>query len=255
MLPQQPVDLLDKPVTKKTTKLTAPAKEKVQKKMETPPTPRTKPVLQLETDPVPPQKDEKTTTEAIKVAKAEAGTKEASLVDAGAEGGDKGVTSGEVKGSGVKSEITDVLESGATSEGDVAGDGERGIASDAAVADVTNAGNGETKTSDDGLLKVEGSGEAQTLSNDALSGLDNSSVVATTDPTMPTNDTSPPAGNDSNELLIDTTGGLTDGNKSSPQGQIPSTSGVILGFESFKGADEVVGSTKSDSSWEDDVWS
>ena len=202
MLPQQPVDLLDKPVTKQTPKSTAPAKEKIQKKTETPPTPRTKPVLQLETDPVPPQKDEKTTTEAIKVAKAEAGTKEASLVDAGAEGADKGVTSGEVKGSGVKSEITDVLESGATSEGDVAGDGERGVAT-----------------------------------------------------TMPTNDTSPPAGSDLNELLIGTTGGLTDGNKSPSQGQTPSTFGVTFGFESLKGADEVVGSTNANSLWDDDIWS
>lgn len=138
---------------------------------------------------------------------AKPGLKEASLVDAGAEGGDKGVTNGEVKDGGVKSEMgenTDVLESGATSEGDVAGDGKSKVASDAAVADVTNAGNGETKTGDDGQLKVEGSRDAvmkidfvQTPSKDALSGLNNSSpVVATTNPTMPTNDISQPAGSD-----------------------------------------------------------
>lgn len=184
MQPQQPVDLLVKPVTKKTTKLTAQAKEKAQKKMETPPTPKTNPVLRLEIDPVPPltKEGEEAATEAIEVAKAEAGTKEASLVDAGAEGGDKGVTNGEVKDGGVKSKV----------------------ASDAAVADVTNAGNGETKTGDDGQLKVEGSGDAvtkidlaQTPSKDALSGLKNGSpVVATTDPVMPTNDISSPAGSD-----------------------------------------------------------
>jgi len=209
LLPQQPVDLLVKSVTKKTTKLTAQAKEKVQKKMETPPTPTTNPVLQLERDPIPPltKEEEKAATKATEVAKAKAGLKEASLVDAGAEGGDKGVTNGEVKDGGVKSKMgenTDVLESGAMSEGDVVEDGESKVASDAAVAGVTNAGNGETKTGDDGQLKVEGNRDAitkidlaQTPSKDAPSGLNNSSpVVATTDPTMPTNHISPHAGSD-----------------------------------------------------------
>jgi hypothetical protein len=171
LLPQQPVDLLVKPVTKKTTKLTAQAKEKVQKRMEKPPSSTANPVLQLETDPIAPLTKEKAATKTVEVTKAKVGTEEASLVDAGAEGGDKGVTTGEV-----------------------------------------------------------------------------------TDPTMPTNDISAPAGSNLNELLIGTTSGLTDGDKSPSQGQIPSTFGVTLGFESSKVADEVVSSTNANSLW-DDIWS
>lgn len=202
-------------------------------------------------------------TEVAGAGEAEAGTEEASLVDVGAQGGENGVTDGEVKTGEVKSDEAKG-ESGATSEGDVWGEGESKVVDDTVVADATIAENGEAKATDDGQPKVEGSGDDVTKidvdPNGAPFGLDDKTpdtIVPTTDPSIPTtsttnNDISPPSGG--GELNVPTTGTPDAGDKSPSQLLTsPSTFGVMPGFEYLKkAAGDVVNSLKTTSAWDYD---
>lgn len=203
-------------------------------------------------------------TEVAEAGEAEVGAEEASLVDVGEQGGenvvvDGEVESGEVKSDGEKGESTDVLESGATSDGDVWGEGESNAVGDTVEAD---AENGETKATDDGQPKVEGSGDDVTKidvdSNAAPFLLDDKTpdiIIPTTDPSIPTtsttnNDTSPPSGGDN----VPPTGSPNAGDKSPSQLLTsPSTFGMIPGFEFLrKAAGDVANSFKPKSPWDDD---
>lgn len=207
-------------------------------------------------------------TEVAEAGEAEVGTEEASLVDVGGQGGENGVTDGELKsGEGksdeAKGESTDVLESGATSEGDVWGEGESKVVGDTVVADAMNAENGETNATDDGQPKVEGSGDDVTKidvdPNGDPSGLDDKTpdiIIPTTDPSIPTtsttnNDISPAAGGGLNVLP---TGTFNAGDKSPSQFLAsPSTFGMMPGFGFLKkAAGDVVNSLKPKSPWDDD---
>ena len=250
------------PATKKASKPTGKAKKKGQKKTETPPTPTTNTV-----PPFPQEGGDKVATEVAEAGEAEVGTEEASLVDVGGQGGENGVTDGEVKNGEVKSDETkggslDVLESGATSEGDMWGEGESNVVGDTVVADAMNAENGETKATDDGQPKVEGSGDDVTKidvdPNGASLGLDDKTpdIIVPTDPSIPTtsatnNDTSPSSGGDLNVLP---TGTPNAGDKSPSQFLTsPSTFGMMPGFEFLKkAAGDVVNSFKPTSPWDDD---
>lgn len=250
------------PVTPVSKKAQKKAKKKGQNKTETPPTPTTNtvpPFLQEGGDQV--------ATEAAEAGEAEVGTEEALLVDVGEQGGENGVMDGEVenvevKSDGEKGESTDVLESGATSDGDVWGEGESDAVGDAVVADATNAENGEAEATDDGQPKVEESGDDATKidvdPNAAPFLLDDKTpdiIISTTDPSIPTtsttnNDTSPPSGGDN----VPPTGSPNAGDKSPSQLLTsPSTFGMIPGFEYLrKAAGDVANSFKPTSPWDDD---
>lgn len=250
------------PVTKKAPKSTGKAKKKGQKKTETPPTPTTNTAPSFLQE----GEDQVATTEVAEAGEAKVGTEEASLVDVGEQGGENGVMDGEVEKSEVKTdeakgESADVLESGATSDGDMWGEGESKAVGDTVVADTTHAENGEAKATDDGQPKVEGSGDTTKIDvdpNGAPSGLDDKTpliIIPTTDSSIPTtsttnNDTSPSS---SGDLNVPPTGNPNAGDKSPSQLLTsPSTFGLIPGFEHLKkAADGIVNSFKATSPWGD----